>query len=118
MKIGTTFSFEGNDYSIKSIDMSDPDKKRFPNGRLNASKFKGVGSFATLQAGRPKAFDIKVVADILGVAISSESYVEDVENATIPDDVSQSWESFRRTPIEKVDKVLDMLDDKATVKDW
>jgi len=118
MKIGTTFEFEGNQYSIKNIDLDDSDKKRFPTGRLNASKFKGAGAYRTLQAGRPKAFDLQVVAEILGVPVESANIVEDVENADIPKEISASWDNFRKTPVERVDEVINMLPDKSTESEW
>ena len=118
MKIGTTFDFEGNEYSIKSIDMDDPDKKRFPTGRLNASKFKGEGPYRVLQAGRPKAFDLKIVADILGHSINSVDVVENIENATIPIEISSAWDKFSNVSEERVDEILDFAEDKSVDRDW
>jgi hypothetical protein len=95
MKIGDTFFFDGNEYSIKSIDRESTEK--FPSGRVDASKFIGTHDDKenprTIQRGRPKMFEFRDVAEALGEEFTAPEVVSDVK---IAEPTSSAWSDVRK----------------------
>lgn len=94
MKVGDTFIFEGQEFSIKEIDTSSTEK--FPTGRVNASRF--VGSHddpenpRTIQRGRPKMFNLNDVAEVMGEKFTTPEITSDV---AMTESTSTAWSDFR-----------------------
>jgi len=101
MKVGDTFIFEEQEFSIKNIDTVSTE--RFPSGRVDASKF--VGSHddpenpRTIQRGRPKMFNLSDVAEILGEEFTTPEITSDVE---MTESTESAWSNFRTSDETKI----------------
>lgn len=112
MQVGDTFTFEGEEFSIKNI-IVDTDDVRFPNGRVDASKFVGEGIFRKIQKGRPKAFKYETVAEILGESMPDRDIDIGIE---VSKEVEINWDAIKDPEI--VEGLLSTIDDDSTVDDW
>ena len=118
MNIGSTFFYQGNEYSIKQIDALASFK--FPSGKVTASKFVGEGADRRIQSGRPKYFHYDEVAVIMG---EDEDFDDGETNESEPEpkvmnEVVKTWHNLRSADPEKVEGLLSSLPDKSTNNDW
>lgn len=140
MNVGDTFVIDGVEYSVKNIDM-DPKINngtgasdiRFPNGRVDASKFIGIGPFRKISVGRPKMFKIEDVASAIGedMLMATPTKAAPIKVTQTKDD--GSWESKycdecndgeNLSAVEddispdRTEELLNILDDDSTASDW
>lgn len=101
MKVGDTFYFDDQEFSIKDIDTTS--SERFPHGRVDASKFIGkhgdLENPRTIQRGRPKMFHLNDVAEIMGEEITIPEISSDVE---MSESNSSEWTNFRDSEETKI----------------
>jgi len=113
MKVGDTFFFDGKEFSIKNIEATSSEK--FPNGRVDASRFVGSHDDSenprTIQRGRPKGFELSVVAEILGETISTPNVESDIDTS---DSAGTKWSELREADSSTIRNNLSSNKPKAT----
>lgn len=124
MKIGDVFTFGGDEYAIKKIDKNYYDKKKYPNGRVDASKFIGEGAERRIQRGKPKAFDLNEIATLLTGDLAdfgyndSSSDSEAGEMEDLNEEVIDEWNGLRGASPDGIKEVLNMLPEDKDSLDW
>lgn len=113
MQIGTVFNYEGNQFTIKDVDMSE----RGPSGkigRVDASLLKaGKDGVVRPQRGRPRMFDYDTVAKILGISPDDDTGATiSTPSDSIPDSVHlEIQEPLNEEVIRRIKSVMSQPDD-------
>lgn len=133
IKIGDTFSLNGERWCIKLIDLTGKHpKNKSGEPRIDASRFEiNANGIETLRKGRPSKFKPQDVFDAMGIKMPEVvdegggvgfNFYQPPAAAAIPvaesvDNVERDWEQVRVSR-ERVRELLGKLDDDSTEEDW